>query len=250
MRLPSNHPLPVLLATLLAGCHPPEALPGVDPDMARCVTSDTLAVAGVRLDIRTATLPPAWSAALEPFREATSALLAYNGKQFLVIARGHFSAPPPGGVLLAKEMALAGPAELVRAATLQRATGRTGAFALLEKAQPFAAMPVWFVVHGTAQLPLPGNLANLNQLLHMTEYTAVGLDLGPSMKLQALATCTSPGAAQHFEETIRAMLTLARAANRDPDLGVILRSAEVQRTGLIVQASMTGSRAGLDKLLR
>ena len=82
------------LATFASGCHraPPTA---IDRAMASCLPADTVILGGVDCQRLRASpvykeLPTAVTAWLEPLRPATYLLLASNGKDYLVIARGRF----------------------------------------------------------------------------------------------------------------------------------------------------------------
>src|ERR1700733_4692618 len=80
-----------LLCAML-GCRTSTVTHAVDPEAASCIPSDTLVLAGVNLDrLRAAPLysklPAAAMAMAGAFTDASSALLAYNGKDLLVIAR-------------------------------------------------------------------------------------------------------------------------------------------------------------------
>jgi hypothetical protein len=67
--------------------------------------------------------------------------------------------------------------------------------------------PAWLVTRGSVTLPLPGNLANINRLLHQSEYTAVSTQ---GNDVLATAECRTAEAARHLEENIRALASLAR----------------------------------------
>ena len=67
--------------------------------------------------------------------------------------------------------------------------------------------PAWLVTRGSVTLPLPGNLVNINRLLHQSEYTAVALR---GNDVEATAQCRTAEQAQHLEENIRALATLAK----------------------------------------
>src|ERR1039457_4193817 len=97
----------------------------VDAAWTACVPQDTLALAGVNLEQLRASalwqkLPPGAAAFLEPLRNASYLLLAYNGKDVLAIARGAFHEVPAGAVLLTKDLAVSGSPQAIRAATAQR----------------------------------------------------------------------------------------------------------------------------------
>lgn len=121
---------------LAVSCRQSTPAAAVDPALAACVPSDTLALAGVNLEQLRASalyrrLPPGAAPFLEPLRNASYLLLAWNGKDVLAIARGTFREPPAGAVLLAKNLAVSGSPEAVRVAAAQRKTGQTGARWLL-----------------------------------------------------------------------------------------------------------------------
>jgi hypothetical protein len=70
-----------------------------------------------------------------------------------------------------------------------------------------AEAPAWLVTRGSVTLPLPGNLVNINRLLHQSEYTAVSAQ---DSDIVATAECRTSEAARHLEENIRALASLAR----------------------------------------
>jgi hypothetical protein len=76
---------------------------------------------------------------------------------------------------------------------------------LLARAPRDAA--AWIVTRGSVTLPLPGNLGNLNRLLHQADYVAAGLR---GSDVDVTAECRTPEAARHLEGNIRALATLAR----------------------------------------
>lgn len=232
----------------------PAAPPGLDAEMASCVPSDTLALAGVNLARLRASpiyqsLGSGLPAMLDSFRDASSVLAAYNGKDLLLIARGSFQKAPAGAVLLHSRLALAGAASEVRAATAQRARGKTGAPALVAQAGSLASEPIWAVARGGVRYPLSGNLANLNRLLGFTNYASFTANLDSGLSLRAYGVCASADAAQHLEETLRGMISLASATVRDRDLAALLGSTQLHRDGATMQASLQVGPGTVAKLL-
>jgi hypothetical protein len=220
-----------------------------------CLPPDTLAVAGIYLErIRGkesySRLPPAWSFVLDPFRNANLALLAYNGSDVLVIAAGRFPTAQPGVVLLTPQLALAGSPAAVRAASAQHAKGRTGAPDLVARASPVADRDIWAVVRGGTRLPLPGNLANVNRLLALTEYTTASATWDSAVGLDADGHCATPESARQLEEHLRALITLARAAAKSPDLASLLASVKLRREANVVHLDFQASPQALEELLR
>jgi hypothetical protein len=190
-----------------------------------------------------------WLPLLDRAGEASDVLIAYNGKDLLWAGSGPFHTAPPGATLLNPQLAVAGPASAVRAATAQQATGKTGAPALVAQAEPVASQPIWAVLAGGAPLPLSGNAANVNRLLALTEYTRFAIELNSGLTLRATGICRSAGQARQLEQTIRGMVTLAGAATHDPTLSGILGSFEIRTDGSSVYASLSGTPEALERLL-
>jgi hypothetical protein len=227
----------------------------VDPDIASCIPADTLALAGVNLEQFRASalyqkLPPGASAFLAPLRDASYLLLAYNGKDVLAVARGAFREPPAGAVLLAKDLAVSGSAQAVRAATAQHKTGRTGVPWLLSHAAEVAgASQVWVVAQGGVTFPLSGDAANLNKFLSLVDYASVAIHLDSGVRIDVLGAGRTPESAEHLEENLRAFFSLAAAgAQRDRALADVLHSVQVQRDGLTVRAGIAASPEEIAKL--
>ncbi len=228
-------------------------LPAHD-DMRSCVPPNTVALAGVHLDRVRGTnayrsLPAGWKAALAPLEDSGDLLLAYDGRDLLVIARGHFAAAPAGATLLSPELALAGSPEAVRAAARQRATGKPGAPALVARAAAVENRAIWAVVRGAVPLPLPGNFENLNRLLRSSEYTTFAVDANSGIEVEAAASCASAEAARRLEETLRAMMTLSAGTVRDRDLAALIHSARLRRDDSTVHVALSATAASLEKLL-
>jgi len=233
---------------LAASCGPVGPPPVVDSALANCVPADTLALAGVNLDLVRASalygrLGPAAAAVLEPLREARYALFAYNGKDVLVVAEGAFRAAPPGAVLLAKGLAVAGSPEAVRAATAQRKTGASGAPWLLDRgAEAGRFGQIWAVARGGGALALPGNAANLSRLLSFTEYATFAAKLTGSIELQATGVARDDAGAQRLEEYLRGFVSLAiLAAGRNAALAAPLRALQVSRQGAAARVTLSAS---------
>jgi hypothetical protein len=252
-------PARVLAALLVTGtflgCQRARPVRNLDPDMADCLPADTVALAGLHLDeIRQTAfyhaLPSAWLAVLEPLQQANYLLLASNGKDLLAVARGQFSTAPAGGVLFNPNLALAGSQQAVRAATTQHSQRRTGASVLLADAGAITAKPIWLIALGGQPLPLTGNLSNLTTLLRLTNDVTVTAEFESGAVLSVAASCPTDNEAQQLEEKIRAIVTLAKAATRDPVQSAMLQSVQLRRDGSAVYVHCSATAAGLEKLLR
>lgn len=246
--------LPMLLVLLSAGCSRFNSTSSAE-DLTVCVPSETMALAGLHLDqIRTSawyrSLPATFTAVLEPFQQASYVVLAYSGNDLLIVARGTFAAAPLGGVLVTPRLALAGPPNLIRAATQQRARGKTGAPALVARTAAIAAKPIWIATRGGMALPLSGNLENINRLLRFTDFVTVTADLKSPLELEAIGSSPTTEAAGQLEEKLRAILTLAKATTHDRDLAPSLASAQLRRDGSVVRLQVAASASALEKLFR
>jgi len=242
-------------AAFAAGCHraPPAA---IDRAMASCVPADTMILGGVDCQRMRASpvyrkLPPAVGAMLEPLRPAAYLLLASNGKDYLAVGRGPFGQAPPGATLLAPDLAAAGSPDAVRAAAAQHRRGVTGA-ALLGWAEKLASgREIWIVAMGNATLPVSGNAQNLNRLLHSTEYATLAVHVTDGIEAEATGVCATPEAARRLEEELRAMASIAAAAEaRQPELAAQLRAIQVSREDRTVRVDLRSDAAGVDQLLR
>ena len=233
-----------LIAPWIA-CRTPAPGPAVPDALAACTPPDTLALAGVNLAQLRASplyqmLPPGAAAFLQPLRDASYLLLAYNGKDILAVAGGRFREPPPGAVLLAKDLAVSGSPEAIRAATAQRKTGRPGARWLLDRAP--SGGQIWAAAQGGIAFPLTGDAANLNRFLSFAEYASIAVRLDTGVRIDALGAGRTPESAQRLEESLRALLTLAAAgAGRGRPLADLLHAIQLHRDALAVRVSVVAT---------
>lgn len=168
-------------AVILAGCAPkPEGLTAYIPNGA-------VAVAYVDLD-RARTMPLYERLPVpEDLKDASAVLAVFDGKDWGTAVQRKSSITATG--IAAKQN---GGKDLLAHAPLEA--------------------PAWLVTRGSVTLPLPGNLTNINRLLHQSEYTAVSAQ---GNDIEAKAECRSADAARHLEENIRALASLARIEGLD-----------------------------------
>ncbi len=249
---------PAAMFTALAfgsvACRPAPS-PAVDSEVAACIPSDTQVLVGIRLDSLRASpafqrVAAGWMPLLEPFRNATSLLVAYNGNDFLLIAGGQFPAAPAGAVQLTPQIALSGPTSAVRAATAQHARGKTGAPSLLAEARLVNSRDLWAVAPGTARLPVKGNGANLMRLLAFTDYVTVTAEWNREVALEAAGFCRSASSAESLEEALRGLVSLAAGTSRDRDLARLLASVQIRREALTVRAQLSATPEAVEILFR
>ena len=230
-----------------SGCREMAPRPAFDSSLTDCIPADTLALAGVDLvQLRASALyrelPGGAAPFLTPLREASYLLLAYNGKDVLAVARGSFSEAPAGATLLARDLAVSGSPDAVRAATAQRNTGRTGAQWLVERAKVAPGSQIWAVARGGVTYPLSGDGANLNRFLSFAEYAVVGVQLNGGVHVEAAGGCRTPEDARRLEESLRAFITLAATgAGKNRALAELLHSVQVKQVGGMVSAAVSAS---------
>ena len=118
----------------------------------------------------------------EAFREASYVLAAYDPPNLVTASRVK-------GKIIATSEKTGAPPDLIRHA---------------------AAAPIWIVARGDTPLPLTGNLANINPLLQQTLYTRVTARIESRVQFEAEGVCATPEAAEHLEQNLRAIATLAK----------------------------------------
>jgi hypothetical protein len=167
-------------------------------------------------------------------------LIAWSGGELLAIARGVVL----GATQIAPDVALSGAPNLIAAATNAHPPAQ-----ILGPAESVArAAPIWIALRGGIALPLEGNLANANKLLHDTEFVTLTAQPADPADFQLTAQCPSSDAALRFEQSLRAIVSLAIATGtRQPATIAALQSIRIQRDERVVHVSLS---APLDTLLQ
>ena len=191
----------VLVLALFACRREPDFVAG----LAAHLPANAAVVAG--LDVDRLRNTPLFPKLPESFREASYVLAAYDPPQFVtasrvkdrIVATSEKTGPPP---------------ELMRHAGKE---------------------PLWIVARGDAALPLTGNLANINRLLRQTLYTRITARIESKIDFAAEGVCANDAAAEHLEQNIRAIATLAKLP-----LEVRREAATVRVTGSAAVETITG----------
>ncbi|PWT97852.1 MAG: hypothetical protein C5B51_30560 [Terriglobia bacterium] len=223
--------------------------------METCVPADTSLLAGIHIERLRGTaayrdLPPTAKSLLESAGNADYVMLASNGNDILLIARGQFhGAPVPGAVLLSPALALSGPPSAIQAATAQHATGKT-ASALLTRAGPIEGRDIWAVMRGGTPLPLISEPGNIGRLLRFADYATLTATVSSTIEIQASALCPNGDAARQLEETLRGLISLAAAAIRDTKQAALIRSIRLRRQDTTVDLELSATMTALAGLLR
>ncbi len=243
------------LAAAAAGCRNAGPPPVIADEVTACVPAGAVLLAGVKLDSLRASpiyprLPASVQTLLQPFAEASSLLLVFNGAEILLIAQGHFREAAPGGTLVGSNLMLTGSPALIQSALAQRSHGTKSSDLLTQATTAATGHAVWIVTRGGVNLPFSGDAANINRFLRLANFAAVGLRIEPPLQLDLTAQCPSPEAARHLEETLRAFFSLLAATlARQPDLAALLRAAEVSSEATTVHSSIAVSSDAMPRLL-
>jgi hypothetical protein len=237
---------------ILGACRTAGPVPAIEPELASRVPLGSTALAFLDLDQLRASplaarLPANVSALLEPFRNSHRVLIAARGGELLAIARGVV----PGAALVSPGVSLLGAPGLIAAATVPHLPA-----ALLATAEPVArGHAIWIAAQGGIALPLEGNLANVNTLLRDTETVTMILDLPDpgtgALRVQLAAHCGSPNAALHFEQTVRAIVSLTAATTRrQPAMAGFWNAIQLTRDGRVVRVTASINADAVAQLLR
>lgn len=237
------------------GCHraPPQSA-AIDPSLAACVPRDAQFIAGVDLaGVRSwplyRALPDSLRATITPVASAHTILLASGGKDLWIAARGPFASPPAGAITPAPGVALYGVPEPLTPACK---TGRPVATPLLAQAESIAAgAPLWAVAQGGAPLPLPQNFSNAAGVLRRAQFLTLTIRRANGLSVELRALAPDQQTARVIEETLRADLTLAAAAEAGrPDAAAALRAATVTRAAAETKVNLSLSDSLLAGFVR
>jgi predicted small lipoprotein YifL len=230
--------LAVAAVLALAACGPAGAPPAERAIPADATAAAVIDLARLRAAPAYAALPAALRTLAGPLAAAKELALAWNGKDLLLIATGDFAQPPAGYTTIGKGVAAAGVAERIEAARTALAVGSKlpGGSGV-----PSSTAEIRAVFRGDGALPLAGNLANLSKLMRKAEVTTLTAHLEQILEVEIASQCDSASGAQDLEESLRAAVTLAASAARDPALAAMLKSARIARESRAVRTYVVGA---------
>lgn len=239
-------------AAVLAGCGLQGTGP-VDPALAGFIPGDANVLAGIRLDqIRTTPIGKQLAEAglLEPPGvEAHDLIACWDGKNWLVAARGKLRGPAVPGLASVGDVVLAGPPESVRAAIARHAAKRRPPRELIARARTVPANShIWAVTYGAPALaPAGDRLSSAQRLINAMEDITASADLRSGIHAAATGNCLDERNARMVEETVRAMVGLGgqMMARGDRDLLRAYEAIKVERQGRTVRinAAVPGDAA-------
>lgn len=280
--------LPSVVAASLAilGCH------SADTGLTAFIPGDTLALLGVRMDqLRATQIYQKLRAqghfselddlrkrtGFDPTRDVTELLVAFNGKDAVTIARGHFTLSDPGAkqaaykgyplylhgdgayALIDPTTALAGMPAAVRAAIDQYKTGggRSGTVsALLARAQ---ALPkenqLWAVSDNPdafTGLGLTGNAAqNIGKIIGQIDRLTITADFRAGINARIIGDCRTDQDAKNLGDALRGLVSLGKMTvpQTQPDLLKLYDAVQVDQQQKSVKITANIPPESIDKLL-
>jgi hypothetical protein len=231
-------------ALALVGC-----APSAPPPVANAAPADTTAMASVDLPALRgapayAKLPSSVKAFMDSLPAAKVVVLAWNGKELLMLAGGGFTQPPSRYTSIGNGIAASGSTERIEAARKKLASGSGVPLPL-----PQSNAEIRAALRGDGKLPLTGNMVNTANLLRMANPTTVTVHVENAVEVEVAAQCGSAAEAVQLEESLRALLTLAKAGNRDADLAGMLQELRTTRENWIVRTNIILTPETLTKVI-
>jgi len=213
----------------------------------------------------------------DPRRDVRELLVASNGKDSLVAARGTFNerafegmtrstyksytlyTRDRGGVaLIDNSTAIAGTLEAVHAALDRRGSGdRSGPAELLARARQIPPEnQVWSVSSGfdnllTGRIPETGNAANAGRILRSLENTSAAADLRAGLNGYINGQCRTDGDAKNLGDAARGLVGLGRLSvpEKQPELLRLWDGIKVDQQQRYVKITVAIPQDLVDKLI-
>jgi hypothetical protein len=282
----------VLLIALTACNSAETGHSGVDPSLAELVPPDATMLAGLRVaDIRETPLYQkmlagkylerldefARQTGFDPRRDVRELLVASNGKDSIVAARGTFNVRAFEGTtqstykgyklytrnrgvvaLIDNSTAIAGTLESVHAALDRRSSGdRSGPAELLARARQIPPEnQVWSVSTGfdnllTGGIPETGNAANAGRILRSLENTTAAADLRAGLNGYINGQCRTDADAKNLGDAARGLVGLGRLSvpEKQPELLRLWDGIKVDQQQRTVKITVAIPQDLIEKLI-
>ena len=264
----------------------------VDRVLAALVPADTILLSGIRMsELRTTPLynkmisqqrlPElndfARQTNFDPRKDVNDMLVASNGADVVVLARGNFKVlAPPGSkkssykgvtiyggaegayAILDPTTAVAGVERALRKAIDQKQSGRPGAAALLDRAATLQGTgQIWFVSSGWGTLPdklssQGGNLSNFGRLFRSVEKASGTADLRSGIVAIATGVCRTEPDAKTLGDTARGLVGLGRLSvpENQPEMLRLFDGFTVEQKQRSVQLNVNIPSDLIDRMLK
>jgi hypothetical protein len=264
----------------------------IDRGLAALVPADTILLAGIRMSELRST--PLYSKMMsqqrlselddfakqtnfDPRKDVNEMLVASNGADVVVLARGNFKVQAPSEskksiykgatiygnaegayAILDSATAVAGAERAVRKAIDQKQSGQPGATGLVARA---AALPgpaqVWFVSSGWGTLPdrlseQGGNLSNFSRIFRSVEKASGTADLRSGIVGTVSGDCRTEPDAKTLGDAARGMVGLGRLSvpENQPEMLRLFDGIKVEQKQQSVQVSVNIPADLVDRLLK
>lgn len=288
----------VLFCVSALGCHSADIPRSrIDPQLTIMIPPDTVMLAGVRMDdvrptplyrklVEQRRLPQvdafAKETGFDPRKDVRELLVASDGKDTVLMARGNFNVRAfegvkksayrgytlftrtergvEGGVaLLDGSTAVAGPLRVVKKAIDQYKSGNQNpAAALVARAQQIpASNQFWSVSSGLGNMiessvPLTGNAANIGKIFRPLENTTVAADLRKGLNGFATGLCKTEQDAKNLGDAARGLVGLARlsAPDNQPELLRLWDGVKVEQQQKTIRIDVAIPQELIDKVVQ
>lgn len=262
-----------------------------DPGLAAFVPADTVLLTGVQMDaLRVTPLYQqmvskqrldefeelARRTGFDPRRDVRQLLMASNGADSLLIARGAFQVKPQAGMkrslyngvtihekdgagyaVIDPTIAVAGAAARMRQAIDQK-LARAAQPALLLKAKSIpGSAQVWAVATGFSRMPIgvgngAGSMAGLMHLLRTMDDASMWADLRSGVVAKVTGTCRSEEDAKKLRDTVRGFIGLARLSvpEKQPEMLRFYDGFRAEQRGTVVDVDIKAPAELLDAFLK
>jgi hypothetical protein len=263
----------------------------IDRGLAALVPADTILLAGIRMtELRSTSLYSkmmsqqrlsefddfAKQTNFDPRKDVNEMLVASNGADVVVLARGNFKVQAPPGskrsiykgatiygnaegayAILDSTTAVAGAERVLHKAIDQKQSGQPGAAGLVARA---AALPgpaqVWFVSSGWGTLPdrlsaQGGNLSNFSRIFRSVEKASGTADLRSGIVGTVSGDCRTEPDAKTLGDAARGMVGLGRLSvpENQPEMLRLFDGIKVEQKGQSVQANVNIPADLVDRLV-
>jgi hypothetical protein len=264
----------------------------IDKVLAALVPADTILLSGIRMNEMRST--PLYNKLIsrqrlselddfakqtnfDPRKDVNDMLVASNGADLVVLARGNFKVQAPAGLkksiykgvtiygtpegayaILDSTTAVAGVDRAVRKAIDQKQSGQPGAAALLSRASALQGPgQIWFVSSGWGTLPdrlsaQGGNLSNFGRLFRSVEKASGTADLRSGLVGTFSGECRTDPDAKTLGDAARGMVGLGRLSvpENQPELLRVFDGIKVEQNQRTVQVNVNIPPDLIDRLLK
>jgi hypothetical protein len=281
------------LSVMVLGCSSAQmGSTRVDPALAALVPGDTIVLAGIRMsELRATSLYGklisqkrlselddfAKKTNFDPRKDVNELLVASNGTDNTVLARGNFKIQAPAGMqksvykgvtvyskgdgayaILDANTAVAGVESAVHKAIDQKRSGQRGAAALVERARGLSGPgQIWLVADGWGALPDRlsrdgGNLSNFSRFFQRIEKATAMVDLRSGVVAKVNGECKTEQDSKTLGDAARGLVGLGRLSvpENKPEMLRLFDGIKVDQKERSIELNVNISADLIDGLLQ